>query len=1310
MNVTSKYPCQSSAFVLAVLLLFFGMTAIAFTAPARTDFLMPNGSGSALADGDYVAVPLNTVYEFFIEVPSGLSRFRVLLYDADVGRNNDTTYDFRAGSWDTSCRYTLYDPSGTQRATFLGDAANGNNNSWQTLFNQTSGTIANGHWRLVADMSSTVTSGDETNGFRITADDGNSGSGGTEIPIYAYTFLPSGNIGSGSRTFRAYPWVTSGCTVDFNDFDGDSNVQISYASRTGAASGSYTGSGASTWRNEAVAFESDEAYSIESGIWTANQVVSGNNIVTFYAGNSNASNPPPSGQPETDTFRIYFPTDDGSVPVKPYLTQHLNFVSGSNPAQVGNDTYVSVIVEFHNPTAHNIGSVSSNITAYVPGGEVTYRGSAYAAVTQGSISGQPSAGGSGTVTWNPGTISAGATAVLSYQIRIRPTSAGTIDVTGTPSGNGTQATYLDETQNSSQSRATYTYGGLCGLGVTTGSGNEIPTWAGISRFEACREESRATVEWHTNAEIGVVGFNLWRKNPRTNEFIRINPELLTALPNAPGGGVYRWVDQDDVYNEPQIYRLEEIDARGRSVTYGPFTINFNAVSWSDTRGSEVRHGRQLPSQIDGYSRFERERSPLEDQRLRERAAERQRSALQGRWSNDRLRITVRGKGLFFVSAAQVAAGLGVSKSQAQSLISRYNLQLTGMGADIPWLAENAGGGLYFYNEGKETVFFDKNVYFLERGRGLAMESIAAGSATPADPGLTYQETRHFEVNQYAATALFRNATDDIWLWEYIAAGNGAKDFAVQVPGCAGSGNAVLTIALQGATDSGAGRDHHAVVSINGRQVGDSTWAGTEAHVFEAAFDASWLQEGTNTITIAGVLDTGAPYSSFYVESFDLRYPRLYAAENNTLICRSEDHYIITVSGITEPKVLVLDVTQPGQPVHLSNVVPDFMGQVNFASHSADREYVVSGLNAVQPPLDVRGSRSPADRRRILSVDHIVIAPREFVDTAGELSDFRQSRGLQSIVVPLEEIYDTCNHGVPNPFAIREFLSDAYGKGRNGRLKYVVLAGKGTFDYNDYRGFGDNLVPVILSGTAHGLFAADGIFGDVRGNDGLPEIAVGRLPAVTNAELKAMIDKIKTYERGQGEWTGRSLFIADNNDDGGDFTGASDRLDARAKGMRTQKIYHAGSVAETRAAITSAWNAGVALVNYCGHAGLRNFGQENFFNNDDAAGLRNPERLPLSLLLSCIAGRFEMPGFTSLAEALLLNPDGGMAGGLAPSGLAMNSDSLQFGELFYNAVFQGLEDSVGKALLSAMQSYRQKGGDAYLLRVYNWLGDPATAFK
>ena len=839
--------------------------------------------------------------------------------------------------------------------------------------------------------------------------------------------------------------------------------------------------------------------------------------------------------------------------------------------------------------------------------------------------------------------------------------------------------------------------------------NETPTWAAVSRFQASEAESRPTVEWHTASEIGTIGFNLWRQDRKSGEYELVNPSLLPALPGSPQGGVYRFVDPGAFPGEPVVYRMEEVDVLGRTRSYGPFTVTFGA-SWDGSITTEVQAGQEEPSDVYGYQRFPRELSRYEKDRLQELRLERQRGmALAAGQSKERARITVKGQGLFYVSAAQVARSLGMSETGATALIGRYNLSLTGLGKEIAWLADANGAGLFFYNEGVETVYSDRNVYFLDKGPGRAMEMLNGGNAGTAAPDQSYRETLHFEGNRYALMLPSMDPAKDLWFWDYIVAGSAAKPFPIAVPGVA-SGKATLKASLQGATDTAAENDHHAIISLNGRQVGEAVWAGTRAHELEVEFAASLLRDGANTIEVSGALDSGAPYSTFYVESFDLSYQRCYKAVENRLICRRDGNSAITVSGIMEPQAVVLDVSNPIRPKQLTGVSPDVSGRVSFVPSSAGNAYLVSGLNAALRPLVVAGAQPAELKGPAHSAEYIVIAPEAFTETARQLAKYRQGRKLKSVVVTLEEIYDTFNHGVPSPYAIRDFLAHAYAKWGGKKVQYAVLAGKGTYDYKDCKGYGDNLVPAILGRTPEGLCAADRIFGDVKGRDGLPEIAIGRLPAVSNGELQAMINKIKVYESGQGEWTDQALFIADNADSGGDFAASCNELAGLATGLQAEKIYLAGPAAETRSRIISSWNAGAALVSYCGHGGINQLAAENIFSVADARALDNGGRLPLATMFTCVAGRFELPGFTSLGEALVLNDKGGMAGGLLPSGAAMNSDSLRLGGEFYKAVYRGRAGSAGMALLAALKNYLQQGGPAYLLNVYNWIGDPALAFK
>ena len=94
----------------------------------------------------------------------------------------------------------------------------------------------------------------------------------------------------------------------------------------------------------------------------------------------------------------------------------------------------------------------------------------------------------------------------------------------------------------------------------------------------------------------------------------------------------------------------------------------------------------------------------------------------------------------------------------------------------------------------------------------------------------------------------------------------------------------------------------------------------------------------------------------------------------------------------------------------------------------------------------------------------------------------------------------------------------------------MLAGEGTYDYKNNQGYGDNLIPPLMIHTPLGLFSSDNLLGDIIGNDGVPEIAIGRFPVATAEELSAMIEKIRIYENSSGAWKQTALMLSDNTDD------------------------------------------------------------------------------------------------------------------------------------------------------------------------------------
>jgi hypothetical protein len=488
-------------------------------AASTTTTLKAIGSAAATQSGDYIcsSAGLNRPHRFYIEVPSGLANLYVDIYDADIGAVvNYTDWEVTA-PYNTSCRYTLNRPNGT-----LEYSASYNNtqiaaDSVWTNFRTVSNPAA-GHWELVVDMSTTGSGGgDDTNGFGIRAHDGTAGAGGTELPIYAESFVPLGHIGvNGTYAITTfYPYVTSGCTVRWNDFDGDIAApnyyaRLSYDSRLSLVGPiTYNGSANDVWLNpntSITGFRTD-LLNVDMGIWTATAryqtlATSTANFGVFWAGNwLTGTTGVPTAQPQTNSFRVYLPSDGGGAPVKPYLTQKVVYVSGPNPPDhtpnPHTPTYLRVVINFVNPTARAVTFSAANlVTANVPATttRVVYRGPTYAAVSQGSIVTQPAAGGQGNVTWNPGTVAAGAQVALYYEISVTPTANGQrnvltgIPTAGTPAINGTTAKYVDETGNTTQTRATYTFGPLCELAATEG-GTPIPTWVAVS----CRKEEAPKV-------------------------------------------------------------------------------------------------------------------------------------------------------------------------------------------------------------------------------------------------------------------------------------------------------------------------------------------------------------------------------------------------------------------------------------------------------------------------------------------------------------------------------------------------------------------------------------------------------------------------------------------------------------------------------------------------------------------------------------------------------------------------------------------------------------------------------------------------
>jgi Peptidase family C25 len=213
-------------------------------------------------------------------------------------------------------------------------------------------------------------------------------------------------------------------------------------------------------------------------------------------------------------------------------------------------------------------------------------------------------------------------------------------------------------------------------------------------------------------------------------------------------------------------------------------------------------------------------------------------------------------------------------------------------------------------------------------------------------------------------------------------------------------------------------------------------------------------------------------------------------------------------------------------------------RVSFKPRGGKGNYLAVAALAIKTPAWVRGDSASRLRRDKNRADYVVIVPAELTDGAQALADHQTAKGLKAKVVLLEDIYDEFDGGIEDPLAIQRFLEYAWNHWRIAP-RYAALAGDGSYDHRDLLGSGDSLVPVLLTATPDGLFAADNLYGRF-GNE--QKIAIGRIPAHDNAELLGYVEKLQSWETGL-DGSGLVQLMADDDDAAGPFTDDSDALKA-----------------------------------------------------------------------------------------------------------------------------------------------------------------------
>jgi hypothetical protein len=351
-----------------------------------------------------------------------------------------------------------------------------------------------------------------------------------------------------------------------------------------------------------------------------------------------------------------------------------------------------------------------------------------------------------------------------------------------------------------------------------------------------------------------------------------------------------------------------------------------------------------------------------------------------------------------------------------------------------------------------------------------------------------------------------------------------------------------------------------------------------------------------------------------------------------------------------------------------------------------------------------------------AADEIMLAYDDFAADIAPLAAVRQAQGLRVQVVRLSDVYDEFSGGIATPQAIRDFLAYATANWARPAPSYLLLVGDANLDYLDRFLTGrPNYMPTYIFDAGDvGETANDTWYAQLAGDDPVPDLYVGRLPARNSPDVQAMVAKIIAYEAAPRDpWQNRALFVADAVSPHPEIAELwAAQMSSRYQVQRVySRNYPPGNPTTD---IVNAINAGAFAVTYIGHGNIDRWGTWSggrLFDTSKVALLTNSTRLTLALTADCLNGFFVHP-YTdeTIAETLVRKAGGGAVGVWSPSALGTPGQQRVLFQALYDQLLAPQQPILGRVTTLAKAAGYSRGVGPELIETFTLFGDPATRLQ
>jgi len=849
-----------------------------------------------------------------------------------------------------------------------------------------------------------------------------------------------------------------------------------------------------------------------------------------------------------------------------------------------------------------------------------------------------------------------------------------------------------------------------------------------SPLQAFDAGGQVLVRWETQFEVGAVGFDLYRESQ--GQWVKVNRGMLPAQ-DSLAGGRYELLDAGAPAPGPHSYRLAVTLTSGRTLDLK--TDSLLAVEPVDIAHVVTQRTQpRIPPTPPEETRLPLPIVPMALQTPVDLPA-----------SSAAVKITTTVQGLHFLSTATLAAVLGQTTETVQGWIDGGTIALSNQGRAANFVPGNGwisagklGPGIYFYAEPILNNYTARNVYWI-RGGINRYSIIDGGNPSPAIPG-PYTAQLEAESDQTPGLTIVEDPETDFWFWKKLTAGNPQFDtftssFSVERLVRTAGTTAAIRVRLYG----GSATRHSVEVRLNGVLLGAHSWAGIAPQEAEFPVDAtldsilkdSAAGQGSNTLTVQALLQEGVSASAVWVDGYHLSYARTYSAASSRLEAEANNNSIVTVpnfgTGTAAPVILAFDITDVRQMNQIHNLRIDQLGPGSTweASFAPDRPAMRFAM--IQPVIKAAAQVLTATSLAVVYPAHlsdpgnrgsyVAIAPASLLASGQQLADYR-SKEFRTKVVLLDDIFHEFSHGLATPHAIARFIQTACLQWAI-PPRYVVLVGDGTWDYRDLTASRDNLLPPLMVHTPYGLFTSDSLLANISG-DGVMRVMIGRLPVVSAAAFTAVFAKIQSYEAERIEGALKALLVADQPDGAGDFIADIEAIAGYLAPAFTSCLVHPNyepaevNAPVIRTEIQSLLNGGIDIFSYVGHGATTQFGATADYylrviqpQTLDPI-LANAARLPILVAMTCVAGQYSSPGYTSLAEGVLREPGAGAVAVVAPTGLSYDDEAVWLNRRIMELFACNTSSRLGDAFAQSASLYNSRNAWLTPVWIYNLLGDPA----